>query len=114
MKYYGVSESRHGSHVKEFELRETAKFLIHDESGSKFKKVNGESYIATNSRYSNWTRTGYEIYPLDHEKPLQIIENNKRSMIAFRIRRAAEEKIKNLTYGQYLQLAKFLNIELEK
>ena len=51
MKYYGVSESRHGSHVKEFELRETAKFLIHDESGSKFKKVNGESYIATNSRY---------------------------------------------------------------
>ncbi len=39
MKYYGVSESRHGSHVKEFELRETAKFLIHDESGSKFKKL---------------------------------------------------------------------------
>ena len=113
MLYYGVSECGHGSYVKELELRETAKFLIHDESGSKFKKVDDKEYVASNSKYSNWTHNGYHIYPVDHEKPKQIIEQNKRSMIAFKIKKAAEEKIQKLNYNQYIELAKFLNIEID-
>ena len=113
MLYYGVSESRHSNHVKEFDLRETAKFLIHDETGSKFKKVEGEEYLATNSSYANWTWSGYNIYPIDHEKPKEIIEKNKRSMVAFKIRKAAKEKIQELNYSQCVELAKFLNIEID-
>ena len=112
MKYYGVCESRHGDHVKELELRETAKFLIDDKSGSKFKKVDGEEYLATNRKYSNWTWTGYDIYPIDHEKPLKIIDKTKKEMIGFKIKKEAEKRIQSLSYNQYLELAKFLNITI--
>jgi len=108
MLCYGVN----GNHVIELNLRETTKFLIDDKSGSKFKKSENAEYLASNKKYSNWSWSGFDIYPIDHEKPLQIIENNKRSIIASKIKKAVEEKIQKLTYAQYLNLAKHLNIDI--
>lgn len=112
MKYYAVSESRYGSHVKELELRETAKFLIDDKDRVKFRKVENEKYIATNSKLSDWTTTGYDIYPLDHSKPKEIIERNRMNLVVFTIKQEVEKKINKLSYDQYIELAKLLNIEI--
>jgi hypothetical protein len=104
-----------GNHVVKTELRETPKFYIDDRNNRKFKKSESNEYLA-HYRYSGdkWSSTRYYVYGLDHPKPLEILEKNKRSMFAWKVRKAAEEKIKEAkTYSEFIELNKTLELGIE-
>lgn len=110
-EFYIVS----GDHVVKTKLRETPKFYIDDSDGRKFKKSENSEYLA-HYRHNGgrWHSSHYYVYALEHEKPNQIIEKNKRSMFAYKVRKAAEEKIENArTYSDFVELNKILNLGIE-
>ena len=110
-KFYIVS----GDNVQKKELRETPKFYIDDATGEKFKKSENSDYLA-HYRYNGggWHSSHYYVYNLDHEKPNKIIEKNKRSMFAWKVKKAAEDKINNCkTYSDYAELNRILELGIE-
>ena len=104
-----------GDHVEKKKLRETPKFYIDDSSDRKFKKVEGRDYLG-HYRYNGggWSGTSYYLYNLEHEKPKQLIEKNNRSIFAYKVKKAAEEKISNAkTYSDFIELNKILNLGID-
>lgn len=81
-----------GKHVRYADLRETPKFLMSDcQAKYKFKKTDGQDYIATNSGYSNWSRTGYDVYEIDHPRVLDLIQDEKQSYYIFKVRQELDK-----------------------
>ena len=81
-----------GNHVRYAELRETPKFLISDSNSDyKFKKIEGKEFIASNSGYRNWSRTGYDVYEVDHPHVLEIIQMIKMNNYVFKVRQKLEK-----------------------
>lgn len=110
-EFYIVS----GDHVKKKELRETPKFYIDDSTGEKFKKIDNADYLA-HYRYNGgrWHSSHYYVYSLDHEKPNEIIEKNKRSVFAYKVKKAVEDKINNAkTYSDFVEINNALNLGIE-
>ena len=110
-EFYVVSDNN----VQKKELRETPKFYIDDATGQKFKKTDNLDYLA-HYRYNGggWRSTHYYVYNLDHERPNKIIENNKRSMFAWKVKKAAEERIKNCkTHSDCAELNQILELGIE-
>ena len=110
-EFYVVS----GENVQKKALRETPKFYIDDATGEKFKKSENSDYLA-HYRYNggSWHNSHYYVYNLDHEKPNKIIEKNKRSMFAWKVKKAAEDKINNCkTYSDYAELNRILELGIE-
>lgn len=105
-----------GDHVRYEELRETAKFLLSDiHKEYKFKKVDGEEYLASNRRYSNCSHTGYFVYNENHPKVLAILEKNRKSMFAWKVKKAAEEKISSMRhYSDFVKLNDFLDLGIKE
>lgn len=104
-----------GDHVEKLQLRETPKFYINDNSGRKFKKSENPDYLA-HYRHDggNWGSNHYYVYDLDHEKPLQLIEKKKRSMFAWRVKKAAEAKLSECkTYSDFVKLNELLGLGVE-
>lgn len=89
MKKYALVN---GKRVRYADLRETPKFLMSECSSKyKFKKVEGEDFIASNSRYSNWHTAGYEVYEVGHPYVLALIEAEKQSYFIFNVRQKLEK-----------------------
>lgn len=105
----------YGDNVRNAVLRETPKFYIEDTNGNKFKKIEGQDYLAhCQSNIDKWRSTNYYLYPLDHETPKKLIEKNKRSMFAWKVKKAAEEKISNAKkYSDFIELNKVLNLGID-
>lgn len=111
MKYHAVN----GKHVRVVDLRETAKYLI-DDSGvyGKFKKVEGKSFIASNFKFQNWSHSGYDIYPLNHEYPLRLIKEYKEEMYIYKVQEEIKNKFKKLkSFDQALSLNDLLGLGVE-
>lgn len=104
-----------GDHVEKRKLRETPKFYIDDDIGRKFKKIDGSEYIGSyRTKNDRWHNTTYYLYELSHKRPNEIIEKNKRSMFAWKVKKAAEEKIANAkTYSDFIELNKILNLGID-
>ncbi len=101
-----------GDNVRKATLRETPKFYIEDANGNKFKKIDGSEYIGSyRTKNDRWHNTTYYLYELSHKRPNEILEKNKRSMFAWKVKKAAEEKINNAkTYSDFIELNKVLNL----
>lgn len=104
-----------GDHVEKRELRETPKFYIDDVRKTKFKKIEGQQHLGScRHNGGSWCSTTYYLYALDHEKPNQIIEKNKRSMFAYKVRKAAKEKISSLKkYSDFVEINEILKLNIE-
>lgn len=110
-EFYVVS----GENVQKKALRETPKFYIDDGTGQKYKKVENSEYLA-HYRYNGgaWSSTHYYVYNLDHEKPNNLIEKSKKSMFAWKVKKAAEERINSCkTYSDYAELNRLLSLGIE-
>lgn len=111
-KYYAVN----GTDVRIIELRETPKFLISDNDHyGKFKKIENpqDGFIATNRKYSNYSRTGYEIYELSAEYPKKIIKENKERYYVFEVKQQVEKRLRKLSLDEALSLNDLLGLGIK-
>lgn len=110
-QYHAVN----GKHVRVMQLRETAKFLI-DGNGVRFKKTGKPDCIASNKGYSNWTSTGYEIYPFNHDHPLRLIKEEKQGYFCMYVKEKLEKlcRDRNMTYERAKEINRLLGFELEE
>ena len=110
-EFYIVS----GDNVQKKLLRETPKYYIDDSSGEKYKKSDNSDYLA-HYRYNGgrWHSTHYYVYDLDHEKPNKLIEKSRQSMFAWKVKKAAEERINACkTYSDYAEINNILGLNIE-
>ena len=110
-EFYIVS----GDNVQKKALRETPKYYIDDSTGEKYKKSDNSDYLA-HYRYNGgrWHSTHYYVYGLDHEKPNNLIEKSKKSIFAWKVKKAAEDKINNCkTYSDYVEINNLLELNID-
>ena len=113
MKKYALVN---GKHVRYADLRETPKFLMSDcASKYKFKKVEGQEFVAENTGYSNWTKTGYYVYEVDHPHVLDLIEKEKRGYFVFHVREKIEKlyRKRDMSFGEAKKINDLLEFGVE-
>lgn len=114
MKKYALVN---GKHVRYADLRETPKFLMSDcTSKYKFKKVEGQEFVAGNIDYSNWTKTGYYVYEVDHPHVLDLIEKEKQRYFIFYVREEIEKlyRNRNMSFEEAKKINDLLGLGVEE
>lgn len=113
MKKYALVS---GKHVRYADLRETPRFLMSDcVSKHKFKKIDGQEFIASNSGFSNRCKTGYDVYWVDHPHVLKLIEEEKQSYFTSKVREKLEKLYRNrgMTFEEANKINDFLEFGVE-
>lgn len=113
MKKYALVN---GDHVRYADLRETPKFLMSEcASKYKFKKVDGQEFIASNRGFSNWVRTGYDVYEINHPHVLETIQNKKKGYFVFHVREKIEKLYRNrdMTFKEAKKINELLEFGVE-
>lgn len=109
MKKYALVN---GKHVRYADLRETPKFLMSNcVSKYKFKKIDGQEFVASNSGFRNWSKTGYDVYEVDHPHVLDLIREEKQGYFVLYVREKIEKLYRNR--GMSFEEAKRINELLE-
>jgi hypothetical protein len=99
--------------IRSIELRETAKYLIDDKTGTRYVKrtVEGDESIAYMRSDAKWSVTRFDIYPVDCAYVKEVLQRNKRIGIIHKVRQEVENR-KPSTYEDAVAIAALLGIEL--
>lgn len=108
MKYAIIT----GSRYRIVELRETAKYFIDDNLGDRYKKYDGEKYLAMQkNNIDNWRTTCSYVFNIDSQAVKDIIEAEKKQQIVNEVKTRLHKMIPSLTYERAIDIAKKLNFQ---
>lgn len=108
MKYAIIT----GSRYRIVELRETAKYFVDDNYDERYKKCDGEKYLAMRKNSIDRWRTTYSfVYPVESKEVKDIDEIEKKRQIIVEVKTRLHKMIPSLTYERAIDIAKKLNFQ---
>lgn len=108
MKYAIIT----GNRYRIVELRETAKYFIDDNLGDRYKKHDGEKYLAMQkNNIDNWRTTYSYVFNVDSDEVKKIIEEDKKRQMVNEVKTRLHKMIPSLTYERAVDIANKLNFQ---
>lgn len=113
MKKYALVQD---NSVRFLDLRETPKYLINDQSGTRYKKVEGKPYLAEWIDCSGrWRSHHYKIYDVDSSTTIEKVKEIKEKLFIKNVAAemaAMSRKIGSLDEANRINKALSLGVEL--
>lgn len=108
MKYAIIT----GRRYRIVDLRETSKYFIDDNYDERYKKCDGEKYIAMRkNNIDKWRSTYSFVYPVDSQEVKEIDEIEKRRQLVNEVKTRLHKMIPSLTYERAVDIANKINFQ---